>query len=266
MCVPAIIVSMKKLSYYLDIVLTLLAFFLLCSVILGYFTHSTSVIVISSLTLSFAATFFTSRISDKRRAPNKRKRKLNDIMNKFLFSPPDYAYEFVLKAVKTKREPREESGFIIAGKTAFCVCITPAKTDTAYLADRYAAAAKLGLKRLVLLTALGAQPDAVNTARLLSMPTVEIWDFEKVYDFLSRLHCAPTETLKLETSKRKFGEAFKGALKRENARKYLFASIVTLLFARFMPYSALYVGLSSISATLAVLCMLRVTERNRRAS
>ena len=52
-----------------------------------------------------------------------------------------------------------------------------------------------------------------------------------------------------------------GALARENARKYLFSAVITLLFARFMPYSVFYVVIASVSLTLALLSRLNITEK-----
>ncbi len=255
---------MKKISTVIDTVLTVAALFLLCSVIAGYFTRKTSVIILSSLTAAVALAFFTGRLAEKRKAPKVKKRKLGELMNKFLFSPPEYAQAFTVRAISNRAIPSEKNGFVFAGKTAFSVRLVPEKIGAATLAERYSAAAKLGAKKLVILSAYGAETDAAETASLLSEPTAEIWDFEKVYDFFSKLGCAPTETMKLEPKKRKFGELAAGALKKQNARKFLFSAIVLLLWARFVPYSGLYVIIASISVVLAAFCRFRPYERKRK--
>lgn len=256
---------MKKFSTVIDTLLTAAALFLLCSVIAGYFTRKTSAILLSSLTAAVALTFFTGRLAERRKAPSVKKRKLRELMNKLLFSPPEYAQAFTVRAISNRAIPSEKNGFVLAGKTAFAVRLVPEKIGAATLAERYSAAAKLGARKLVILSAYGAESDAAETARLLAEPTAEIWDFEKVYDFFERLGCAPTETMKLEPQKRKFGALAAGALKKENARKFLFSSIVLLLWARFVPYSALYVIIASISVVVAIFCRFKPNERKRKA-
>lgn len=252
---------MKKPSVIIDTVLTFAAIFLLCAVVAGYFTSDKAYTVPAALIAALAVTFFTSRLSAKRRLPKKRKRKLGELLNKFIFSTPAYAYDHVLDAIKSKHAVAEQNGFIVSGGTAFYVKIDPEKIGFSTLAERYSAAAEIKAERLVILSAYGADTQTAETARLLSAPKTEIWDFEQVYRLLAHLGHAPTETLVLTRPRKKLGAAIRGALSRENARGYLFTAIVTLLFARFMPYSVLYVAVSAVAVTLSVLCRLRVAER-----
>lgn len=253
---------MKKPSVIIDTALTLAALFFLGCIVMGYFTRNTGSILCAAAVFSLTVTFFTGRLTEKRHMPQKKKRKLDDLMNKFVFSPHDYAYRFTLDALTDKCAVKEENGLILAGGTAFCVRLTGEKVSTAVLAERYAAATQLRAKRLVILSAYGAEQDALETAKLLSAPTAEIWDFCKVYAFFVYLKHPPTETLRLKpTRKKKFGAVFSIALRRENARRYLFSAIVTLLFARFLPYSVFYVVIAAISLVLAILCRLRIAER-----
>jgi len=252
---------MKKTSVIIDAFLTFAATFLLAAAVIGYFARDTLAVTISAAIVALAATFFTGKLSAHRARPKKLRQKQKEILNKFLFSMPDYAYDFTLNAIRRKREPIERDGLTIARKTAFSVKLTPQKISCAELASVYAAAAKNECSRLVILSAYGAQADAAEFCGLLGTPAAEIWDFAKVYDFYSHLGCAPTESLKLASGKKKFGAVLSGALARENARRYLFSAVITLLFARFMPYSVFYVVIASVSLTLALLSRLNITEK-----
>ena len=250
---------MKKVTTVFDTVLTFVALFLLGSVIAGYFLHSA--VLATSLTFTFAVLFFTGRLSLRRNKRKEDRRRLNDLRNKFLFSPPDYAFDHVWRAVEKKCTPQQTNGFIMGGKTAFYVCLTPDKVSSSLLAERYASAVQAGAKRLVFLSAYGGQDEALDTAKRLTQPDVEIWDWEKVYDFLASLGYPPAETLPLPAAPKQRARLLSGALKRENARRYLFTAIVTLLFARFMPYAVFYVAIAAVSLALAILCRIDITRR-----
>ena len=255
---------MKKPSVILDTILTFAASWLLFAAIASYFTQSAAVTVSAAITAAAAVTYFTGKISAKRRLPKRRRRKLNELLNKFVFSPPEYAHDFTMKAISNKHTAVEKNGFIFSGTTAFLVKLIPEKISFATLASAYAAAAQSGAERLVILTAYGGEPETSSTAALLKSPATEIWDFEKVYDFYSHLNFAPTETLSLDKPKRKVKEALTATLRRENARGYLFTAIVTLMFAGFVPHGVYYVCISAICITLALLCRIDVTMRFKR--
>lgn len=252
---------MKKPSVIIDTLLTFAAAFLLGATLCGYFSRNTAVILCGALVFALAVTFFSAKLSDKRKLPAKRKKKLNEILDKFIFSLPEYAYDFALETIRRKCNPKEINGLIIANSTAFSVRITPEKINCATLACDYANAAKAGAKRLVIMSAYGADASAATTGDLLSSPKTEIWEFEKVYDFFTRLGNRPTQTLVLAPRKKKIGAVFKNALSRVNARKYLFTAIVILFFARFMPYSVFYVAIASVSFTLALLSRFEIVSK-----
>ncbi|MCI8458139.1 MAG: hypothetical protein HFE46_00510 [Clostridia bacterium] len=254
---------MKKISSLFDTLLTFAALFLLSCVTAGYFVRSTPAVLASACTFTFAVLFFTGIFSRRRRKPKEKQKKLNELRNKFLFSPPDYALDFTEQAVRKKCEPKRQDGFILSDKTAFCVCLTPEKVRTAFLAERYAAAARLGVARLVFLSAYGAEEDAAQTVEQLREPAAEIWDWEKVYEFFASLGCPPTQTLTLAAPAKQRSRAIRNAFVRRNARRYLFAAIVTLLFARFMPYGALYVIIASLSLVAALVCRTGIAERRK---
>lgn len=252
---------MKKVATVFDTVLTFIALFLLGSVVAGYFLRSAAAVLTTALTFTLAVLFFTGRLSLRRKRRKESKRRLNDLCNKFLFSPPAYAFDHVWRAVEKKCTPQRKNGLIMGGATAFHVCLTPDKVSASLLAERYASAVQAGAKRLVFLSAFGAQDDVLDTAKRLCSPTVEIWDWEKVYDFLLRLGCPPTETLPLPAAPKQKIRFFDAALKRENARRYLFTAIITLLFARFMPFAVFYVAVAAVSLSLAILCRIDITQR-----
>lgn len=254
---------MKKVTALFDTVLTFVALFVLACIVAGYFLHATVAVVATALTLSLTVLFFTGRHSVRRAAKQADKKTTEEKRNKFLFSPPSYAFDFAMRAV-TRKCPaaRERDGLIVAAKTAFCVCLTPDRVRTAFLAERYATAAALAVKRLVFLSAYGAEADAEDTASRLTDPATEIWDWDKTCDFFTKLGCPPTETLALPKRKRR-GKILSEALSRAHARKYLFAALVTLLFARFLPYSVLYVTIAAVSLTLSLVCRFDVATRLR---
>lgn len=252
---------MKKPSEIIDTVLTLIALFMFATIVCGYFTRNGTVTVAFSVVFAVCVTFFIGLFSQKRKAPAIKKKKLTDIMNKFVFSPQNYSSEFILNAIRKKHDTEENNGFIIAGKTAFCPKFTGEEISNAELARLYGAAAELGVKRLVIMSSHGADAKAAENLPLLCEPSAEIWDFAEVYDFLCAVGCEPTQTMKIKPRKKRFGAVFATALKRENARRYLFSAIVMLVSARFMPYAPLYIVFSSLSVVLAMLCLLRIPER-----
>lgn len=133
--------------------------------------------------------------------------------------------------------------------------------SAAELSKLYAAASEAGAKRLVVLSSHGASDEAASYLPMLSMPKVEIWDFDKTYDFFSRLKSSPAETLEVKKDKKSFRGFAAGALKRENARRYLLTAVVTVIFARFLPHPELYIFVSALTLVLALLCRLKVAER-----
>lgn len=255
---------MKKLSSVIDTFLTLAALFLLAVFVVGYFSSDRYTILFFAVVFAFAGAYFTTRISRKRSVPKIRKRKLDALMNKFVFSPPEYARDYVRNALAAKGEVAEVRDLLVVGKTAFAVQLTAEKVSAVTLALSYASARECGAEKLVILSAKGATEDADETAKLLSSPKAEIWDFEKTYRLLAYLGHPPRETLELAPEKKKKGALFAGALSKHNARKYLMSAIVTLVFARFMPHAVLYVIFSALGVTLAILCKLNVAERLRK--
>ncbi len=251
---------MKKLSSVLDTALTLAALFLLGAILIGYFAPRTTALFFA-LIFALTATYFTSLWTQKRQKPKAHKQKLEGIRNKFLFSPAEYAQSFVREALCKKDDVQETDGLLLVGKTAFSVHLIPEKVNARTLADRYAAATRLHVKRLVLLSAYGGEKDAVSTAMLLSQPKVEILDFERTYALLSYLGCPPTETLRLQPAKKRLRSVAAGALRKKNARKYLTVAILTLLFARFTPYGILYIAVSATALVLALLCRIDIVGR-----
>lgn len=253
---------MKKTVRIFDSVLSFCVLLLFFFIAVRYFVPSVVSAAALALTFTLCTLFFTGKWAEKKRAPRVRKQKLTELCNKFLFSPPDYALDYVYNALCTKGTPRQENGLLVLGQTAFCVCLTPDKVRTAFLAERFAAAGALPVRRLVFLSAYGADEEAAQTAPCLHDPCVEIWAWEKVYDFFCYLHCPPTQTLPLVKDKSR-PRYLRHALRRENARHYLIAAVVTLLFARFMPYAVLYVVIAALCLTLSVACRCRPKNTRR---
>lgn len=257
-----ILFGMKKPSALIDTVLTFAALFLLCAVVVGYFSRKTSVVLLTAFPIALGITFFAGLLAGKRRAPKARRKQLENLRNKFLFSPPEYAFSFVRETLAHKGEPTEKDGLLLCGATAFCVCLTAEKISLAQLANRYAAAHAAGARKLVFLSAYGAEADAESTAPQLQSPEVQIFDWESTYRFFVALKHPPTETFRLSSPRKTRG--ITGALKRENSRKYLFAAIVLLFGARFMPYAPLYAVFAALCIVLAVLCRLPFFKKSKR--
>ena len=252
---------MKKLSYFIDTVITLAALFVLGGVTAGYFLSDTVMIVTFSAVFSLSATYFTGMSSRRTRRKTEKAQNIDAVRNKFVFSPSSYAYDFTIKAISRRCTPIEKNGYILTPAAAFKPHFTPEKVSAAELSKLYAAATETGAKRLVVLSSYGLSEDAVKYLPLLDSPKVEIWDFNKTYDFYSHLGSTPTETLKIRKDKKSLRGFTLVALQRKNARRYLFTAVVTLIFARFLPYSALYIFVSALTLVLALLCRLRVAER-----
>lgn len=247
---------MKKISAFLDTVLTFAALALFCAVTVGYFTRKTTIIILCSVTVAAAVTYIIRILIRRHDAPKALRRKRSEILNGFMFNKSNYAYDFALNAISKKCSPEQTNGLISSGKTAFKVLMIPEKISAADLAFAYSAASDINAEKLVIMSAYGAAEDAQTVADLLSEPSVEIWDFDKVYDFFASLGCEPTETLKLQPKKKEFSQVLWGAINRRNAKRYLFGAIVLLLWARFIPYSVAYVCVASVCITLALVCLL----------
>ena len=252
---------MKKLSYIIDAVITLGALTVLGAVTAGYFLKDRVMIFTFATVFALTATYFTGITSDRVRKKSQKSKDIEASMNKFVFSPESYAYDFTLAAISKRCEPVERSGFILTPAAAFKPHFTPDKVSASELSKLYALALETGAKRVVVLSSFGVGSDAEKYLPMLSNPNVEIWDFNKVYDFFSRLGCTPTEKLEVKKEKKSLRGFAARALKKENARRYLFTAVVTLIFARFLPHPALYVFVSSLTLVLALLCRMRVAER-----
>lgn len=254
---------MRKPFVILDTLLTFTTLFLLTAVVVGYFTRQTHIILTVSLCGTLGITYFTGKLAARKQIPKQRKQERKEKLQYFLFSPPQDAVDFVREALETKGAVDERDGLLIVKKTAFYVALTPEKVTVAVLARVFAAAKAQGVKRLVFLSAYGADDEATETASCLLSPQTEIWEWDKVYALLSYLHHTPTQTLKLQKPKKrkKLGTVMLLALRRENAKRYLFAAIVMLVFARFVAHGVLYIVFSAVCIVLALLSRLRIGER-----
>ena len=252
---------MKKLSNIIDTVITLGALAVLGAVTAGYFLRDRVMIFTFAAVFSLATTYFTGITSRRVRVKSQKAKDMEAVMNKFVFSPESYAYDFTLSAISRRCTPEEKNGFILTPSAAFKPHFTPDKVSAAELSKLYAAALETGAKRMVVLSSFGASDDALKYIPMLTSPKVEIWDFNKAYDFFSHLGCTPSDKLEVKKEKKSFRGFAAGALKRENARRYLFTAVVTLVFARFLPHPALYIFVSALTLVLALLCRLRIAER-----
>ena len=252
---------MKKLSYIIDTVITLIALFVLGAVTAGYFLRDTVMITTFATVFSLATTYFTGITSDRARKKSQKAQDIDAIRNKFVFSKGDYGYDITLKAISNRCTPIQKDGFILTPAAAFKPYFTPDKVSAQELSKLYSAAIGTGAKKLVVLSSYGASSDAMKYLPMLEAPKVEIWDFNKTYDFFSCLRSAPTEKLEARKDKKSFKRFALVALKRENSRRYLFTAVVTLIFARFLPHPALYIFVSALTLVLALLCRLKVADR-----
>lgn len=245
---------MKKLGVMIDGLLTLAALWLLCAVVVGYFTDDSTVIIGVSVVAAFGGTYFIGLLARLGKRPAAKKKKLEMLRDKFIFSPPEYAYDFALAALRKKGEVVPCGNLLTVKNTAFAVRLTGEKISLSTLASLYAEACKAGAGRLIILSALGAEDDAGEIAAKLPDAETEIWDYEKVHAFFCHLGSPPTQSLELRRRKKRLTPL--RVFDRGNARRFLFTAIVTLLFARFFPYSVLYVVMAAVSLVLAVLCRI----------
>lgn len=242
---------MKKSAVLFDTLFTFAAVFFAALFISDWFLRDARVLPFAVTTALFVS-FFVLRMHRKkplRKSPER----LDALLNKFVFSPPDYALSFTKDALGSKGTAREENGLLQVGKAAFYPCFVPEPLSTVRVAEGYARAAKSGAQRLVILSAYGATPDADTLASRLQDPQTEIWDFAKVYSFFCHLGHPPTETLRLKSRKKRF--AIKDAVTKPKAIKYVFTAGVLLFFARFAPFAPLYAVTAAVCFTLALVCL-----------
>ena len=251
---------MKKSAATFDTLFTLAAAFLAALFLGDYFLRDARVFPFAATAALFAA-FLVKRghAAKTRKAP----RDLEAIINKFVFSPQSYAFDFTKEALRRKGEPQEEEGVLTLHGTAFYPCFLPEPLEAAHIAEGYGRAAKTGAKRLVVLSAHGAAATAAALAARLQDPQTEVWDFAKSYAFFCFLGVPPKETLALKSNKTRF--TLKSAVARPKAAKYAFTALVLLFFARFAPFAPLYAVTAALCFTLALLCLfLSRTPRKKR--
>lgn len=99
---------MKKLSYIIDTVITLAALFVLGAVTAGYFLRDAVMITTFAAVFALATTYFTGITSRRVRKKSQKAKNIEAIMNKFVFSPDSYAYDFTLAAISKKCSPVEK--------------------------------------------------------------------------------------------------------------------------------------------------------------
>ena len=240
---------MKKSVVLFDTLFTFAAVFFAALFISDWFLRDARVFPFAVIAALFVS-FFVLRKHRKKVTPP---RELDALLNKFVFSPKNYAMVFTRNALMRKGTPRRKNGVLTVGVTSFYPCFLPEKLGTAQIADGYARAAKEGSKRLVILSAYGANPEATQLAVRLQDPQTEVWDFAKVYAFFCYLGHPPTQTLRLKTKKQRF--VLKDAVAKPKAVKYVFTAVVLLFFARFAPFAPLYAVTAAVCFTLALVCL-----------
>ena len=240
----------KKSAAVFDTLFTFAAAFLAALFLGDYFLRDMRVFPFAATAALFAA-FFVRR---GHRAKKRKTVNLEELANKFVFSPKPYALSFTKAALSNRGDPQEEDGVLTLAGTAFYPCFLPEPLTPAHIAEGYGRAAKSGAERLVFLTANGAAQSAAVLAARLQSPQTEIWDFARVYAFFRYLKAPPKETLALKSNKTRF--TLKSTVARPKALKYAFTALVLLFFARFAPFAPLYAVTAAFCFTLALLCLI----------
>ncbi|MDE7396036.1 MAG: hypothetical protein K2M95_07985 [Clostridiales bacterium] len=242
---------MKNSAVLFDTLFTFAAVFFAALFISDWFLRDARVFPFAVTAALFVSYFVLRRHRKKplRKAPDT----LDALLNKFVFSPPEYALSFSRKALERKGTVQRKNKLLRVGTTAFYPCFLPEPLTAANVTEGYARAVKLGAKRLVILSAYGAASETAALAARLQDPQTEVWDFARVYAFFCYLGHPPTQTLRLKSQKKRF--ALKDAVARPKAIKYVFTATVLLFFARFAPFAPLYAVTAAVCFTLALVCL-----------
>jgi len=254
----------NKVALTIDRILLFIVSAFFGIVVAGYFSRNTAVILLSGLLSAFCITALCTIFGQKKRDKNI-EREVGEVMMQFFLKGKAFAFETVLEALKTRYAVTIEKGFIVANRTAVAVRLLPEPLKFAELCRLYAARLD-GVKRLLILTARGADNESKQVAGRLPDCKVTILNGEKVYRLLQSLEQLPAITIKLLDKKRNWKGFFVNALKPKNARRYLFVALLLLFSSIFMPASIFYLVVAAVCLALAILCRVDVVKRVKRTA
>ncbi|MCL2375217.1 MAG: hypothetical protein FWC82_01670 [Firmicutes bacterium] len=230
----------------------------------GYFSRNTAVILLSGLLSAFCITALCAIFGQKKRDKNI-EQKVQEVMMQFFLKGRAFAFETVLEALKTRYAVNIEKGFIIANRTAVAVKLLPEPLKFTELCRLYATRPN-EIKRLLILTARGADNESKQVMGRLPDCKVTVLGGEKVYRLLQSLEQLPAVSIKLIEKKRDWKGFFVRALEPKNARRYLFVALLLLFSSIFMPASIFYLVVAAVCLALAILCRVDVVKRVRRTA
>lgn len=254
----------KKIADFIDTLLTFCCTALLGIVCARYFTHEPSAVLLCGAIAGLAVTALIGLGRRKRQGPKQRRDRIERVRHQFIFRSRADSHAYVLRALQKRYDVTDCGDYLRVGKTAVAVCLSAEKLTLARLADLYGSV-RGNSRRLLILTACGADKEAESAAETLPDTDTEIFAFDRVYALLQWLDALPPEEIVLKKRKRAGAKALLGqALSRQNAKRYLMLALLMLFSSLFMRFGVYYVVFAALLIVLALLCRIDVLRLLRK--
>lgn len=249
----------SKIADFIDTVLLFICLSVLGIISARYFTKSVSVIFLSGFTCALVLTFFIGMFKRRKELPKLKQKIIDDALTQFIFSTQEFCFKYMLDSLSKKYDVTSDNNVIFINNTAVVVHLIASPLSLKTLAENYANLTGK-VKKLIFLTAYGAEPKASAIAAQLPNIKVSIFDFNKVYSLLNSLDCLPKNEIVMLKKKTNLKLIAREAFSVNKAKKYLIAALLLLASSIFMPYSVYYIVVASILITAAILCRINILK------
>ncbi len=256
---------MKKsyISKFIDTLITFLTAAFFTMAVAGYFMGDTAAIIAAAVAGGLAMTALLSLSQAKKQ--KKTDPQIRETMNQFIFGGEDFALGHFFNALCKRYKPVSHNGFLMVRATAVFVKIRLNKLSASDTAIFYGLARAQNAKRLLILTAAGADKDCAALIKTLPDIKITVLNEEKVFSLLKALGAIPPVLIKLNKPKKAPLKDFAlGALEPDRSRGYFYISFILIVSSLFMRHGIYYLCVSALCLTLGVLCRLDIKQKLRK--
>lgn len=250
----------SRITDFIDSILLFASLSILGFIVVGYFSRQTVVILISGFTFGLGCTFLINLFKDKKSLPAKKRKQLENSMNRFIYSGSDFCLNYFKTALSKKYDIIVRNDFLIINRTAIFVYFKPQKLNLTAFSEFYGNAAEQA-SRILILTAYGADAQVLTTAAALEPIKTDIFSYEKVYELLKWLNAVPQDLPIIKKKKSTAKIFIMETFNKRKAKNYLFIALILLFSSMFMPFGIYYIVMGSVLICVSVLCQINIIER-----
>jgi len=249
----------SKFSDITDRILLFIVTMFFATAVAGFFSRDTVVILAAAFASAFCVTALIGLLRKNRRSDIPR-REFEETMLQFFCQKEDFAFDTVFTALSKRYHAEKRDGYILINRTAVYPRLSPAPLTLAWLYGIYAGRAD-NIKRIVILTAAGAERGVLPIAALLGGISVTVLGGDDSYRVLRKLNSLPEITVKLDKKKIKPKEFLLRALSPVSAKRYLFTALFLIGSSFILPNSIYYIAVAAICLGLAFLSKINLADK-----